>query len=801
MSTFAKRATTTGNSVRMARAVRSGLKFGQLRGPRVTKRRALVPVAALVLALIGTAAWAFWSTTGAGVGAATTGTLNAPTATTVSSTAGSGSVSVSWTAPSGGVAPTGYRVSRVPSSGPVVAACGTSSTLVTSTACTDSAVPDGTYTYVVTAVRGSWSTSGANSGAVTVTNTVATTTAVASSASPSVVGQTVTYTATVTQASGATKPPGTVTFEDGASTITCAGGNQTLSNGTATCSLAYTGTGSHSITAVYAGSGVFTGSTSSALAQTVTAAGTTTGLVSATNPSRTGETVTFTATVAAVSPGSGTPTGTVAFNDGASPLNCTGGSQTLNGSGVATCQVPFGAAGTKSIVAAYAGSSNYLASSSPGVSQVVNAASTTTTVATSANPSNTGQTVTYTATVSAAAPGGGTPTGTVAFKDGVATIAGCGSQALSGGTATCSLAYASAGSHTITAIYAGSADYTTSTSGSLSQTVSAASTTTALTSSANPSVSGQSVTFTATVAAVSPGSGTPTGSVAFKDGAATITGCGSQALSGGSATCAVSTLSAGSHSITAVFAGTTDYLTSTSAPVNQVVNAPVATTTSLTTSQTPAKTGSSVTYTATVAPASPVPTGTVTFQDGGNPIVCADGDQTLNAARVATCQMTYPSMGSHSITAVYSGDSTYAASTSSAVTQRVVNSAVTGLGFANVVAGSGSGSPVTLNSSNCTGLGTANVVCTISNGNNTTLAADLQFVNSSNTLTAYSAESVQGSSAIETKNGTTNSSVTFGTTGSASPRLTGTKNGNDHVYFTVTYTDGVNTFTATLKMN
>ena len=61
--------------------------------------------------------------------------------------------------------------------------------------------------------------------------------------------------------------------------------------------------------------------------------------------------------------------------------------------------------------------------------------------------------------------------------------------------------------------------------------VSQTSTTTSLTSSANPSVFGQSVTFTATVAAVSPGSGTPTGTVNFLDGTTTIgTGIGAQFL-------------------------------------------------------------------------------------------------------------------------------------------------------------------------------------------------------------------------------------------------------------------------------
>ena len=75
--------------------------------------------------------------------------------------------------------------------------------------------------------------------------------------------------------------------------------------------------------------------------------------------------------------------------------------------------------------------------------------------------------------------------------------------------------------HSITAVYAGDTNFTTSTS-SVAQDVNQASTTTALTSDPNPSVSGQSVTFTATIAAGSPGSGTPTGTVDFLDGTTTI---------------------------------------------------------------------------------------------------------------------------------------------------------------------------------------------------------------------------------------------------------------------------------------
>jgi hypothetical protein len=93
-------------------------------------------------------------------------------------------------------------------------------------------------------------------------------------------------------------------------------------------------------------------------------------------------------------------------------------------------------------------------------------------------------------------------------------------------------------------------------------------TSTSLVSSANPSVYGQQVTFTATVAASPPGSGTPTGPVTFLDGSTPL---GTGNLSNGVATLSTSSLAAGAHAITAVYGGDANFLTSTSNTVNQTV--------------------------------------------------------------------------------------------------------------------------------------------------------------------------------------------------------------------------------------
>ncbi len=98
-------------------------------------------------------------------------------------------------------------------------------------------------------------------------------------------------------------------------------------------------------------------------------------------------------------------------------------------------------------------------------------AASSTTLASSLNPAQLGQSVTLTAHVSG---GATTPTGGVAFLEGNAAVAGCAQPlALSSGTATCSTTSLVAGVHTITAVYSGDTLYTTSASSPLAQTVSA----------------------------------------------------------------------------------------------------------------------------------------------------------------------------------------------------------------------------------------------------------------------------------------------------------------------------------------
>ncbi|MGH2856790.1 MAG: Ig-like domain-containing protein, partial [Solirubrobacteraceae bacterium] len=156
--------------------------------------------------------------------------------------------------------------------------------------------------------------------------------------------------------------------------------------------------------------------------------------------------------------------------------------------------------------------------------------------------------------------------GSVSFVEGQSTLSGCGSVAVSGGTASCSTSYPVSGSHQVTATYAGDANYTGS-SGDVTEQIDKLSTTTSLTATPSPGAVGQTVTLAAKVSPVPDG-----GTVAFVDGGQPIAGCGAEAVAAdGSASCQASFTSAGSHSLTAAYGGDADYAVSTSTPVSEQV--------------------------------------------------------------------------------------------------------------------------------------------------------------------------------------------------------------------------------------
>lgn len=188
---------------------------------------------------------------------------------------------------------------------------------------------------------------------------------------------------------------------------------------------------------------------------------TTTTLTSSANPSLAGSAVTLSAKVTS---SGGTPTGTVIFSDSGATL----GTVPLNSGGVATFVTSSLSAGTHILAATYGGATGFSPSGSATLSQVVSGltAATKTALTSSANPSNVGTSVTFTATVSSNT---GIPSGSATFSDSGTTL---GTVALnSSGSAVFTTSSLTAGTHAITASYNGASGFAASTSPAVSQVV------------------------------------------------------------------------------------------------------------------------------------------------------------------------------------------------------------------------------------------------------------------------------------------------------------------------------------------
>lgn len=374
-----------------------------------------------------------------------------------------------------------------------------------------------------------------------------TTTTLISSLNPSTYNQSVTFTATVTAADGGT-PTGTVTFTaDGTNVL----GMITLSSGQAVVSTSALTAGTHSIVVSYGGDSNYQPSTSAPLIQTVQMAGSTLSIASNIEPSVYGQAVTFTIYVSPQF--GGKATGGVTFYNSTSMIGTAGVSGNK-----ATLTYSALAVGTADIQGTYSGDSNVASSTSPVLFQVVNKASTTTAVTSSLNPALVGQTITFTARVSSQYQG--MVSGTVDFKSGSLSL---GSATLVNGQASIVASFSTSGSHSITAKYLGDVNNTASTSPVLKQVVNKNPSSTTLASSPNPSMVGQTVTFTATVTTGA------TGTVTFKSGTTVL---GKVSLTGNTASLSTSALAKGTHSIKAVYSGDTTFKGSTSPVLKQVVN-------------------------------------------------------------------------------------------------------------------------------------------------------------------------------------------------------------------------------------
>lgn len=498
-------------------------------------------------------------------------------------------------------------------------------------------------------------------------------------------GQTVTLAANVTSSSAT----GTFNFTYNGSSISgCTA--QAITSGSATCSWTTTAVSSaQNLLAIYSGDTNYSTSTTSPISFTVTQATSTISIAAATSSPQTNQSDLLTATITP-----STASGTVAFKYGGTTI--TGCSIQPVSAGVATCSwIPTSTSGSAALTAVYSGDANYSTSTSTNSLSVAVTASgasvTTTSVlaissATGSSTAPVNATITLTATLKNAA-GSSTiaGTGTFAFNIGGTAIVGCEAKTLTTGVATCSWTPSAIPSSTsITVVYRGDSTNITSTSTPSTFTVTKAATTSAITATiADSGVTstsiGTQVTLTATVTSTS-----ATGSFNFKLAGTSISGCTSQPITTGVATCLWTPATSFTNSnLTADYSGDTNYSTSTtSSPVIFTANK-VATTTSLTAkvagiSVTKTTVRNTITLTATISSPSPnTATGTISFQYAGVPITSCEAQTLVSGS--ATCDRTPTgTFSNQDLTAVYSGDTKYAASTSAATTFTVALNATAG---------------------------------------------------------------------------------------------------------------------------
>ncbi|MHD0303251.1 beta strand repeat-containing protein [Rhodococcus erythropolis] len=354
--------------------------------------------------------------------------------------------------------------------------------------------------------------------------------------------------------------------------------------------------------------------------------------------------------IAQVSPA---PTGgTVQFKDGGTDI----GAPVAVANGVATLPHTFTAAGDHSITAVYDGVLEFLTSTSPARTVSVAAADVQTTTALTVPSSAVEQTsVALTANISPAADGG-----TVQFKDGGTDIGG--PIAVTAGAATLDHTFTTTGSHSITAVYSGTAGFGGSTA--QAQTIeisgSALSTTTTLQVPA-AAITGTAVDLTATVAP-----NNAVGTVQFKSNGTAI---GTPVtVTSGVATLSHAFDAAGAQSITADFTAGAGFVSSSASAQTVTVSDPapidVETTTSLSVPAT-AITGAAVDLTATVAPNNAV--GTVQFKSNGTAI----GTPVTVSGGTATLSHSFDAAGAQSVTADFTAGAGFVSSSASAQTVTV----------------------------------------------------------------------------------------------------------------------------------
>ena len=271
--------------------------------------------------------------------------------------------------------------------------------------------------------------------------------------------------------------------------------------------------------------------------------------------------------------------------------------------------------------------------------------------------------------------GGAVPTGTVQFHD-ITVGENTGSPVTldsSGNASYSEEGQFSQGGHSIDAIYSGDSTYESATSQPVVIQVQPSPTNTTMTTSSSTPAAGSSFTVTGTVIGTNEGNSLPSGTLTVNldglpQGTATLTTNGS-VMSGGVSSASVVVTAptvGGGHAIQGIYSGDINYNSSTSPSITITVTK-TATVTSISAIPSTLTPGVPETFTAMVAPLAPVTgvsyniTGTVSFYDGGVTLL---GTATVSGNTAILASITLSATAAHTITAVYSGDTTFEPSTS-----------------------------------------------------------------------------------------------------------------------------------------
>ncbi len=454
------------------------------------------------------------------------------------------------------------------------------------------------------------------------------------SASPAVVTSAVSLTVSVADSNGT--PTGTVVFYDGASVV------QTVAldaQGNASWRTAAFSIGMHIISAQYSGDSSNVASTSNAVSLDVQKASTTTILSAVANNQEVGTALAFTAKVISVN--GAVPTGTVQLSEGSSVL----ASAQIDTNGNANLSLTSLTSGIHLLTAVYSGDTNNANSISANVTQTVQQIATVTTLGADSDPIQAGAKVRFTATTQIA-PGWtayGQLAGTVIFSEGSLVL---GTTILDGsGQAVLTIPYLSVGVHHITASYSGAVNYEPSLSGVLNEVVQQTPASVVLNTASTSLLQGFGAVFTATI--ITP-TGIPTGSVLFKDGTAVL---GTADVdSSGKANYSTAALPAGNHIITAAYSGDANYLAAVSS--NLQISISLAQPTIALDGPRLVDAGTSAVFTSVLTTPGLRPTGTITLLDG---LAVISVQPVTDAGTVQFTSSSF-SVGTHGLTAKYSGD-------------------------------------------------------------------------------------------------------------------------------------------------